>query len=243
LKLANSRVALGVLPVIWNPAKRLSSRCFRRSAVIGLSTRPYCSCLRVFNASMSSSARNTTPSSQALREAEGKLADLPDDLKPHAAQVFQPIESVFSDAQLPKFDDGRKPKTNPLNGNFEKKEFQELWTRINRKAVYRVELDSAELIRKCVSALDSQLRVTPLQYTVQVGVQNDGLTDGQLRSGDGFAVTRTTTEHGDSIHSLVKYGGAAGPAGHRRPSRIAAPLGSRWRYGFPGPGPGYSGGT
>ncbi|NPD21416.1 type III restriction-modification system endonuclease [Alterinioella nitratireducens] len=138
-------------------------------------------------------------------KAEGKLADLPDDLKPHAEQVFQLIESVFSDAQLPKVDDGRKPKTNPLNANFEKKEFQELWARINRKAVYRVEFDSEELTRKCISALDSQLRVTPLQYTVQVGVQNDGLTDGQLRSGDGFSVTNTTTERGDSIHSLVKY--------------------------------------
>lgn len=138
-------------------------------------------------------------------KAEGKLADLPDDLKPHAAQVFQLIESVFSDAQLPKVDDGRKPKTNPLNANFEKKEFQELWARINRKAVYRVEFDSVELIRKCVSALDSQLRVTPLQYTVQIGVQNDGLTDGQLRSGDGFKVTNTTTSHGGSVHSLVKY--------------------------------------
>jgi type III restriction enzyme len=138
-------------------------------------------------------------------KAAGKLADLPEELKPHAEQVFQLIDSVFSDAQLPKVDDGRKPKTNPLNANFEKKEFQELWARINRKAVYRVEFDSEELIRKCISALDSQLRVTPLQYTVQVGVQNDGLTDGQLRSGDGFSVTNTTTERGDSIHSLVKY--------------------------------------
>ncbi|MFN3935473.1 MAG: hypothetical protein ACK4KX_12620 [Parvibaculum sp.] len=138
-------------------------------------------------------------------KAAGKLADLPDEIKPHAEQVFQLIDSVFSDAQPPKVDDGRKPKTNPLNANFEKKEFQELWARINRKAVYRVEFDSAELIRKCVSALDSQLRVTPLQYTVQVGVQNDGLTDSQLRSGDGFMVTTTTTEHGGSIHSLVKY--------------------------------------
>lgn len=138
-------------------------------------------------------------------KAAGKLAGLPEELKPHAEQVFQLIDSVFSDAQLPKVDDGRKPKTNPLNANFEKKEFQELWARINRKAVYRVEFDSEELIRKCISALDSQLRVTPLQYTVQVGVQNDGLTDGQLRSGGGFTVTNTTTERGDSIHSLVKY--------------------------------------
>ncbi|WP_292052727.1 MULTISPECIES: type III restriction-modification system endonuclease [unclassified Brevundimonas] len=138
-------------------------------------------------------------------KAAGKLADLHDDLKAHAEQIFQLIDSVFSAANLPKVEDGRKPKTNPLNENFEKKEFQELWGRINRKAVYRVEFDSAELIRKCVSALDSQLRVTPLQYTVQIGEQNDGLTDSQLRSGDGFKVTNTTTSRGGSVHSLVKY--------------------------------------
>jgi type III restriction enzyme len=138
-------------------------------------------------------------------KAAGALAELPEELKPYADQVFQLIDSVFSDAQLPKVGDGRKPKTNPLNANFDKKEFQELWARINRKAVYRVEFDSSELVRKCVNALDSQLRVTPLQYTIQEGKQNDGLTDDQLRTGDGFTVTTTTTEQGGSIHSLVKY--------------------------------------
>ncbi len=140
----------------------------------------------------------------AAKEA-GTLADLPDELKPHADQIFQLIDSVFSDAQLPKVEDGRKPKTNLLNDNFEKKEFQELWARINRKAVYRVEFDSDELIRKCVSALDSQLRVTPLQYTVHTGIQGDEITDQQLKAGDGFTVTGSTTEHGRSVHSLVQY--------------------------------------
>ncbi|MDF8335512.1 type III restriction-modification system endonuclease [Novosphingobium cyanobacteriorum] len=135
----------------------------------------------------------------------GTLAALPDELKAHADQIFQIIDSVFSDAQLPKVEDGRKPKTNPLNENFEKKEFQELWRRINQKAVYRVEFDSDELVRKCVSALDSHLRVTPLQYTVQTGIQGDGLTDEQLKAGDGFALTGSTTERGGSVHSLVKY--------------------------------------
>lgn len=135
----------------------------------------------------------------------GTLAALPDELKAHADQIFQIIDSVFSDAQLPKVEDGRKPKTNPLNENFDKKEFQELWWRINQKAVYRVEFDSDELVRKCVSALDSQLRVTPLQYTVQTGIQGDGLTDEQLKAGDGFALTGSTTERGGSVHSLVKY--------------------------------------
>jgi len=138
-------------------------------------------------------------------KAAGTLAELPDELKPHADQVFELIDSVFSVAQMPKVDDGRKPKTNPLNANFERKEFQELWARINQKAVYRVEFDSAELIEKCINALNSQLRVTPLQYTIQTGEQNDGLTDDQLRGGDGFTMTNTRTDRGKSVHSLVKY--------------------------------------
>ncbi|MEY9748609.1 type III restriction enzyme [Bradyrhizobium diazoefficiens] len=145
--------------------------------------------------------------SKTYHEAKdaGMLADLPDDLKPHREEIVQLIDSVFSDAQLPKVEDGRKPKTNPLNDNFNKKEFQELWARINQKAVYRVEFDSAELVHKCISALNSELRVTPLQYTVRVGVQHDGLTDEQLKTGTGFQETNTTTEWGDSVYSLVRY--------------------------------------
>jgi type III restriction enzyme len=135
----------------------------------------------------------------------GTLAELPDDLAPHAEQIFQLIDSVYTDAQLPKIDDGRKPKTNPLNDNFKKKEFQELWARINRKAVYRVEFDSAELVLKCIRALDRQLRVTPLQYTVQTGVQRDGITDRQLKAASAFAVAESRTSFGSSVHSRVRY--------------------------------------
>ncbi|CAO3449052.1 type III restriction-modification system endonuclease [Azospirillum largimobile] len=138
-------------------------------------------------------------------KAAGQLANLPDELKPFADGIFQLIDSVFSNTQLPKVEDGRKPKTNPLNANFDRKEFQELWARLNHKAVYRVEFDSAELVSKCISTLDSQLRVTPLQYTVQEGVQADALTDAQLRSGAGFTMTATSTQQGGSVHSLVTY--------------------------------------
>lgn len=144
---------------------------------------------------------------EAYHEAksQGILADLPEELKPYADEVFALIDTVFSEAQLPKIEDGRKPKTNLLNANFDKKEFQALWQRINRKAVYRVEFDSEELVHKCTSALDKELRVTPLQYTVHKGIQHDGLTDEQLRTGGGFKVEETATEYGDSIRSLVRY--------------------------------------
>ena len=136
----------------------------------------------------------------------GTLAKLPEKLQPFKEQIFELIDSVFKNAQLPKVVDGRKPKTNPLNANFKKKEFQDLWTRINRKAVYRVEFDSEELIKKCLNALNNQLHVTPLQYIVQSGTQREGMTRDQLESDNGgFNIESTKTEYGASVHSSIKY--------------------------------------
>ncbi len=140
-------------------------------------------------------------------KTSGALAELPPELAHHAQQIFTLVDSVFSEAQLPGIENDRKPKTNPLNDNFNKKEFQELWKRINHKAVYRVEFDSAELVRKCISILNTdKLKITPLQYTTTTGILADKLTDEQLKEGKGFTVNTTLTEaHNASIHSLVKY--------------------------------------
>ncbi|AMG87409.1 type III restriction-modification system endonuclease [Bordetella bronchiseptica] len=136
----------------------------------------------------------------------GTLADLPDELKPHAAQVYQLIDSVFSASQLPDIGDDRKPKKNPLNANFDKQEFKALWNRINRKAAYSVDFDSDELVQKAVKEMDAALRVTPLQYTIQAGEQIDQVTGEALKRGDGFKVAETQTEYNkQSIHSAVKY--------------------------------------
>ncbi|MGE8402594.1 MAG: type III restriction-modification system endonuclease [Delftia tsuruhatensis] len=136
----------------------------------------------------------------------GTLADLPDELKPHAAQVYQLIDSVFSASQLPDIGDDRKPKKNPLNANFDKQEFKALWNRINRKAAYSVDFDSDELVQKALKELDAALRVTPLQYTIQAGEQIDQVTGEALKHGDGFKVSETKTEYNkQSIHSAVKY--------------------------------------
>ena len=137
---------------------------------------------------------------------DGTLAVLPDELKPHADQVFQLIESVFSDAQMPEIGDDRKAKINPLSKNFDKKEFQELWGRINQKAAYTVHFETAELIGKCVKALDKELSVSPLQYTVQRGVQRAEATVETLKKGEAFSISETETQdHKASVHSAVKY--------------------------------------
>ena len=141
-----------------------------------------------------------------VAKASDSLAALPPELALHAEHIFGLIDSVFSESQLPDVGDDRKPKTNPLNANFEKREFKELWNRINRKAVYRVEFDSNELIRNSIRALDKELRVTPLQYTIQSGIQGEQITDSQLKRGESFQLENTAVEtHNASIHSAVTY--------------------------------------
>jgi type III restriction enzyme len=160
-------------------------------------------------------------------KAEGKLAELPAELLPYAEQVGQLIDSVFSDAQMPEIGDDRKAKINPLSANFDKKEFKELWNRINHKAAYTVHFETPELIKKCVAALEKELRVSPLQYTIVAGEQKDASTYEEMKQGESFVVKQTTTEVNKySIHSAVKYDliGKIGEATQLTRSTIAAIL-------------------
>ncbi|VAW48969.1 Type III restriction enzyme, res subunit:DEAD/DEAH box helicase, N-terminal [hydrothermal vent metagenome] len=139
---------------------------------------------------------------------EGALAVLPDSLKPYTEEIHQLISGVFSASLLPDIEDGRKAKENPLNANFDKKEFQQLWSKINRKAVYTVDFDSNELISKCVKILNEKgsLKISPLQYVIESGAQTDTSTYDSIKDGTAFKVSETTREkYNSSIKSSIKY--------------------------------------
>ncbi len=142
---------------------------------------------------------------KAARDA-GILAEPTSDvLKPVIDFVWPLVDALYLNVDL--ITDGRKPKRIPLNEeNFAKKEFKELWARINHKAVYQVEFDSTELIGKCVTALDAHLNVAAMQYVVQSGQQRAALDADELAAGEGFAVSSTST-HTETVSasSQVKY--------------------------------------
>ncbi len=145
---------------------------------------------------------------QAYKDAraDGTLAEPTSEaLKPVIDFVWPLVDALYLD--VPKPGDGRKPKKIPFNKtNFKKREFQELWGRINHKAVYQVEFDSAELIRNCIRVLDTSLNVTVMQYLVEAGKQVVGLEVEQLEAGTGFKVSETKIEHSAaSAGSTVKY--------------------------------------
>ncbi len=145
---------------------------------------------------------------QTYHEAkrEEQLAELPVELQPYAEQVFQLIDSVFSAAKMPEIGNDRNAKLNPLNSNFEKKEFQALWNKINRKAAYTVHFETDELVNKCVAELDAELRVKPMQYIIERGTQLENASFDEIKSGTAFKVANSSTEnYTHSVHSAVKY--------------------------------------
>ncbi len=138
--------------------------------------------------------------------ADGALATPTSEvLKPVIDFVWPLVDALYLD--VPKPTDGRKPKRIPVNeANFNKREFQELWERINHKAVYQVDFDSNELIDNCIRVLDTSLNVTVMQYLVESGNQVIGLEVEQLEAGTGFKVSETKVEHSAlSAGSTVKY--------------------------------------
>lgn len=136
----------------------------------------------------------------------GALETLPDELLSYAEQVFQLIDNVYSENLGMRPENGRKMKKLEPNANFEKQEFKELWARINRKAAYSVQFDSEELVTKAVKALNDQLRVTALQYTVQRGEQSSHVTYDGLKGGVAFVLQDSAVEtNRNSIYSVVTY--------------------------------------
>lgn len=139
-------------------------------------------------------------------KSEGTLAELPEDLQQHAKPVFELIDAVYSDAALPGIDNNRTTKENVLNDNFNKKAFQNLWEKINRKAAYTVDFDSTELVSKATKTLNADLQINKLQFLVKRGEQRGELHLDDLSNKTGFAVKEQETEYNTgTIRSSVKY--------------------------------------
>lgn len=137
------------------------------------------------------------------------MKQLPDELEPLTDAVYKRVQSIFDSKVLDDMiGNGSKPQTPPntLNDNFAKKEFQELWKRINHKYAYKVQFDSNELIEKAVEAINRELEVTQLTYVITKGVQKDELKKDDVVSGEmlqkkASQMDRLTTD----VVSHVKY--------------------------------------
>ncbi len=120
--------------------------------------------------------------------------------------IVKRLDMVF-DPESIKPDNGRESKPVNFNKeNFEKKEFQELWKRINTRTYYKVTFETKELIDKAIKNIDDNLKVTEIRLVVQGGAM-ESITDREaLETGTAMkAGTRRTIRVSEAIGEGVKY--------------------------------------
>lgn len=87
--------------------------------------------------------------------------------------IIAALNTVFDPAAV-RPENGRKPKLAKLQkDNFAKKEFQNLWKRINRRTYYQVSFETSGLVKKAIEELDEKLRVTEIRIVVEGGSMDE----------------------------------------------------------------------
>ena len=119
------------------------------------------------------------------------------------------LTSVFDSSALDDMvSNGLEAKvlSNPLNENFGKREFQELWNKINFKQAYTVHFDDDELRRKAVDNIDRNLMVSKVTYRIVTGEQAEEGSAEQLDSKSHFEMRHTETHNLSDVSPIhVKY--------------------------------------
>lgn len=151
------------------------------------------------------------PTQKFRDEGIGSISadDVSEHLYDFLPEVEKLVQSVYDPSAL---DDmignglEQKVLANPLNDNFNRREFQELWNRINFKQAYTVHFDDGELRRKAIANIDRNLTVSKVSYRVVTGEQRATASEKELEAGTHFAVQHTETKElaaNDAVH--VKY--------------------------------------
>ncbi|MEO7344835.1 MAG: restriction endonuclease subunit R, partial [Methylotenera sp.] len=106
---------------------------------------------------------------------------LPESLEPYREAVAKLLKSIYTGEAF-KPEDERKTIALTTNANFKKKEFQELWDKINFKTIYEVQFDSAKLIADSKGHIDRDLHIGDRSYEVRTGELRDGTIE-QMQEG------------------------------------------------------------
>lgn len=125
----------------------------------------------------------------------GTLAPMGKKLSPISEQVHKLVQSIFDPTALADMienaNESAEAVNDHLNDNASREEFKRLWEEINHRYVYTVHYDSEELIRKAITSIDNNLRVTQLKYVVTTGEQG---TDDLDFTGDQHTRTQAMRE-------------------------------------------------
>ena len=120
--------------------------------------------------------------------------------------IVKQLELVYNPEQQ-KPGNSRNKKTAKLNTeNFAKREWLELWSRINKRTYYNVSFESADLVKKAVEEIDNRLFVTEVVIRVESGKLEKIADREQLETATAMEQGKTKTIYlKEAVGGTVKY--------------------------------------
>lgn len=130
---------------------------------------------------------------------QGKL-DFGEDYNEYQADIVKKLDSIFNPDSV-KPEDARKVREAKFDSlKFARKEFQDLWRKINSQTYYTVDFKTDDLIKRAVIALDNHLKVSRIAIQVVKGTMNEIKSKQQLLEGAAMVAQEADTE---SVHELI----------------------------------------
>ena len=119
-----------------------------------------------------------------------------------AEEIIRIAESVYKPIEIENRNKTRV-KIELNTKNFEKREFQELWARINQKSAYTVDFEAKELEENAIKKLDDELHVTPVTVVVTGGEITAITEDGFVEDSQTARRTVVKTAEVDLKYDLI----------------------------------------
>lgn len=142
-----------------------------------------------------------------IKDLENDKLDVMPDLVGFEKEIVNLMKKLYlSNTNI--VSDERKENIKELkpNANFMKKEFQDLWSKINIKSFYEVSFDTNELITKCIDSINRKLRISKMYVKITEGTQKETVNQLLLNLGDTMTNGKSKTEVvEDFTLSTVKY--------------------------------------
>lgn len=113
---------------------------------------------------------------------EANSVPVPEELENYKESICQLLKRIYT-GEVFKPEDERQTIVLKPNANFKKKEFQDLWNKINLKTIYEVQFDSDKLIEDSKIKIDAELNIGDRRYEVKVGELQSGNSE-QMKAGE-----------------------------------------------------------
>lgn len=130
------------------------------------------------------------------RDMENDKLEVMPELVGFEEQLGNLMKRLYSSNNTKLVSDERRENIKTLvpNANFMKKEFQDLWNKINVKTIYEVSFNTDELIEKAVNAINLKLNINKMKVRITEGSQKESINSVSLNSNESMTESKSKVE-------------------------------------------------